>query len=79
MSDIRFTKNDRQAVIDDYLNQTGRNSYVPSEFIDWLRDKPDHKVYDLFFGMSDVEMADKHRENIARRFASGLRITIKIS
>ena len=79
MSDIRFTENDRQAVIDDYLNQTGRNSYVPSEFIDWLRDKPDHKVYDLFFSMSDEEMADKHRENIARRFASGLRITIKIS
>ena len=79
MSAIRFTKNDRQAIIDDYLNKTGRNSYVPSEFIQWLRDKPDHKVYDTFFGTSDAEMADKHRENLARNLASGLRITIKVS
>ena len=79
MADIRFTKNDRQAIIDDYLNKTGRNSYVPSEFIQWLRDTPDHKVYDTFFGTSDAEMADKHREVIARSFASGLRITIKVS
>ena len=79
MADIRFTKNDRQAIIDGYLNDTGRNSYVPSEFVQWLKGKPDHKVYDTFFGTSDAEMADKHREVIARSFASGLRITIKIS
>jgi len=76
---LRFTKKDRQDIIDDYANQTGRNSYVPSEFIDWLRDKPDHKVYNHFFGASDEEMADKHRENMARQFASGLRLTIKTS
>ena len=76
---LRFTKKDRQDIIDDYLNQTGRNIYVPSEFIDWLRDNPGHKIYNNFFGASDEEMADKHRENMARQFASGLRITIKIS
>jgi len=76
---LRFTKKDRQDIIDNYLNQTGRNSYVPSEFIDWLRDNPGHKIYNNFFGASDEEMADKHRENMARQFASGLRITIKIS
>lgn len=79
MSGIRFTKNDRQAIIDGYLNETGRNSYVPSEFVSWLKDKPEHKVYNIFFGVSDEEMADKHREVIARSFASGLRITIKLS
>ena len=46
---MRFTKKDRQDIIDDYLNQTGRNSYVPSEFVDWLRNQTDHKVYNLFF------------------------------
>ena len=76
---LRFTKKDRQDIIDDYLNQTGRNIYVPSEFIDWLRDNPGHKIYNNFFGASDEEMADKHRENMARQFASGLRLTIKIS
>jgi len=76
---LRFTKKDRQDIIDDYLNQTGRNIYVPSEFIDWLRDNPGHKIYNNFFGASDEEMADKHRENMARQFVSGLRITIKIS
>ena len=76
---LRFTKKDRQNIIDDYLNQTGRNSYVPSEFVDWLRDNPDHKVYNLFFGASDEVMANKYREDFARGFASGLRLTIKIS
>tara|TARA_A100001391_G_scaffold199851_1_gene183528 strand:- start:807 stop:1325 length:519 start_codon:yes stop_codon:yes gene_type:complete len=76
---LRFTKQDRQDIIDDYLNKTGRNIYVPSEFVDWLRDNPDHKVYNLFFGASDEEMADKHRESMARQFVTGLRIKINIS
>jgi len=76
---LRFTKKDRQDIIDDYLNQTGRNSYVPSEFVDWLRENPDHKAYNLFSFGADEVMANKYREDIARGFASGLRLTIKIS
>lgn len=73
----RFSKDTKQKIIDDYLNQTGRNLYVPEEFVAWLKPQPDHEAYDLFHGMGDEEAANNYRIDLARRFASGLRITIK--
>ena len=37
----RFGKRDRQAIVDDYLNKTGRNTIVPAEFREWLSTQPD--------------------------------------
>ena len=76
---LRFTKQDRQNIINDYLNETGRNSYVPSEFIDWLQDNPSHKLYDYIFSDSEEEAAYKYRVHLARQFASGLKLTIEVS
>lgn len=73
----RFSKDTKQKIIDDYLNQTGRNLYVPEEFVAWLKPQPDHEAYDLFHGMDDEEAANNYRIDLARRFASGLRITVK--
>ena len=67
-------KADRQAIIDDYLADTGSNYFVPAAFIDWLETKPDHAAYPLFFGMTDAEAARAHRIEMARKMASGLRI-----
>ena len=44
-----FSKKTKQRIIDDYLNETGRNRFIPEEFINWLQHKPDHEMYDAFF------------------------------
>ena len=73
----RFGKKDREKIINDYLNQTGRNSYVPAEFVDWIQNKPDHPVYKLFGFGDDAKMAIKMRIQIARQFATGCKITVQ--
>ena len=65
---LRFTKKDRQNIIDDYLNQTGRNSYVPSEFVDWLRDNQIIK-YIIF---SLVRLMKKWQTNIEKIWLDSL-------
>ena len=74
-----FPKKERQAIINDYLNATGRNHFLPVEFLDWLRDKPDHKAYPIFFGISEEEAAQAHRVSLVRQWVSGLRITVSSS
>ena len=71
-----FSKKTKQRIIDDYLQQTGNNMYVPQEFIDWLADRPDHEAYKAFHGRDD-ELLNESKLDLARRFASGLRIVAK--
>ena len=72
-----FPKKERQRIVDEYLQQTGRNMFVPGEFVDWLADHPDHEAYPWFYGLGDAEAARQYRIDLARRMASGLRITVK--
>ena len=73
----RFSKKDRQQVINDYLNKTGRNSYVPVEFVEWMQNQPNHPAYKLFIFEDDAKMALKQRIQIARQFDSGCKITVQ--
>ena len=72
----RFNKATKQKIIDDYLNKTGRNICIPDELVAWMKTQPDHEAYDIFT-WDDEEAANSHRVDQARRFISGLRITIK--
>ena len=72
-----FSKKTKQRIIDDYLQATGANMYVPSEFVSWLSGQQDHECYSAFYGVSDDVLADKYRIDLARRLASGLRIVVK--
>jgi hypothetical protein len=74
-----FPKKERQRIIDEYLATTGRNMFVPSEFIDWLEDNPQHEAYEWFYGIDDAEAAREYRIALARRMASGLRIVAQVS
>ena len=74
-----FPKKERQRIIDEYLAASGRNMFVPHEFVDWLGAQPDHEAYEWFYGMDDVEAARQYRIGLARQMASGLRIVIKES
>ena len=74
----KMTKADKQEIIDEYLQDTGSNYYVPAHFIDWLQNKPEHRAYEWFFSMGDEEAAKEYRTKLARSWASGLRFTIKI-
>ncbi|PWE26724.1 hypothetical protein C4N9_20920 [Pararhodobacter marinus] len=75
---MAFKWKERQAIIDGYLAETGRNQFHPAEFIDWLGGKPDHEAYPWFFGTDDATAAREHRISLARRMASGLRLTVKV-
>jgi hypothetical protein len=72
-----FSKKTKQRIMDDYLNLTGRNIYVPEEFLLWLKDQPDHEAHKAFWGTNDEDAAMQWRIDLARRFASGLRIVAK--
>ncbi|MBO9431604.1 hypothetical protein [Sulfitobacter sp. R18_1] len=74
----QFTSKDRQRIIDEYLAGTGRNMFVPSEFIDWLEINPHHEAYPWFFAKDDAEAAREYRIGLARQMASGLRIISKV-
>jgi len=76
---LRVTKAERQAFIDAYLQETGENLFVPGDFVDWLRGKPDHPLFPSFYGQDDAEAAREHRVWLARRMANGLRIVAKVS
>lgn len=71
-----FPKKERQRIIDEYLQVSGHNMFVPAEFVDWLRDQPQHEAYEWFYGMDDTEAARQYRIDLARRMASGLRIVV---
>ena len=71
---MAFKRHHRQRIIDGYLAATGRNMFIPGEFVDWLEGQPEHQSYPLFFGRDDAELAREARINIARRMAAGLRI-----
>ena len=68
----------RQAIIDGYLADTGRNVFEPGEFIDWLSERPDHEAYAWFFAKDDATAAREYRIELARRMAAGLRITVRV-
>jgi hypothetical protein len=34
-----FPKKERQRIVDEYLQATGRNMFVPGEFVDWLKEQ----------------------------------------
>lgn len=70
-------KNWKQKVIDGYMQASGRNQFVPAEFLGWLKDKPEHECYPVFFGMDDQEAAQAFREELVRKWVSGLRIVVR--
>ena len=72
-----FNTKTKQRIIDDYLQNTGANMFVPADFVDWLATQPEHEAYHAFYGMDDAEAARQHRIQMARQMASGLRIVAK--
>jgi hypothetical protein len=70
---------ERQRVVDTYLNESGRNQFVPREFLAWLRERPDHPVHPVFFAMDDTEAAQAWREGRVRHWVSGLRIAVRMA
>lgn len=75
----QFTRQKRQEIIDDYLQQTGENLFVAAKFVDWLSDKKEHEAYEWFYGLGDEEAARQYRIDLARNMASGLRVTATFS
>lgn len=76
---MAFTRVDRQRIIDGYLAATGNNQFVPSEFIDWLGNHPEHEAHEWFFGQGDEAAAREYRIAMARQMASGLRIVARVN
>lgn len=72
-------KQERQKWIDEYLSASGRNLFIPGEFVDWLSERQDHPAYPLVFGKDDNAAAREYRIDLVRRMASGLRITVTTS
>ena len=74
-----FDRTYRQKIIDEYLNDSGNNVFVPADFLAWLKDRPGHRVYSLFYGKSDDDAAAAYRVGLVRNFVNGLRINVRVS
>lgn len=75
----RWTTRERQKFVDEYLNATGRNQFVPREALDWLKPQKKHPLWSVFFERSDADWAADAREDAMRRWVSGLRVTVTYS
>ena len=73
-----LTKEQRQAVMDEYMAETRANMVVPRDFIEWLRPQTDHPAHPHFFAKSDDDAAMEYRLALFRQFAAGLRIKVKV-
>ena len=71
---MNFSRKMKIRVINGYLEEVGKTKFVPEEFINWLEHKPDHEMYDAFFGEDDSVAAHKWRVHQATRMVTGLRI-----
>jgi hypothetical protein len=74
-----WSARERQRVVDAYLNESGRNQFVPREFLAWLRERPDHPVHPVFFAMDDADAAQAWREGRVQHWVSGLRIAVRVT
>lgn len=74
----RITKKQRLHLVKAYLADTGRDTYVPAEFLAWLEPQTDHPLWHRFYGTDDARLADRWRLQEARRLVSDLRITVRI-
>jgi hypothetical protein len=67
----------KQRVLDGYMAESGANYFVPAEFLAWLRERPDHECYPTFFSISDEQAAQAYREDMVRKWVSGLRVVVR--
>jgi hypothetical protein len=72
----RFSKKDRQEIMNDYLNKTGRNIIVPVEFRNWLSTQPDHPMYGVL-EWDEKKAALQHQLQQIRQFFSGCKIAVQ--
>lgn len=73
-----LSKEQRQAVLDDYLARTRVNIVNPRDFLEWLRPQEDNPAHSYFFAKSDDEAAREYRVWQFRQFANGLRVSVKV-
>ena len=51
---MRLTKEIKKQALEDFSNETGNNIINADEFISWIKEKPDHPAYNVFFGKDDA-------------------------
>ena len=74
-----MNQQERQAVIDEYMTDTGKAVVTPLAFVEWLRPKGNHPAHSFFFAKSDDAAAMEYRMIRFRQFANGLRITVNVT
>jgi hypothetical protein len=74
---VNLTREDRERLAQDYLRESGRNSYNAREFVHWLRERPDHPAYPWVFDKSVKDAAEAYYIAQARRFVSDLRLVVR--
>ena len=72
----RLSKAERQEIVNDFLNQSGMNTFIPADFLTWLKPQEQHPAWDRFFSKSDAEAAQAWRVDQARAFVSDLRVKV---
>ena len=74
-----MNQQERQAVIDEYISDTGEAVVTAHAFVEWLRPKGSHPAHSFFFAKSDEAAAAEYRMIRFRQFANGLRITVNVT
>ncbi len=74
----RLAKQQKQELIDSYLEITGANQIDVEALLDFVQQRPDHPFYPPLFEADDSIHARKNRVAILRKMLSGLRTTVQV-
>jgi len=75
---IRWLRAEKDKLIQSYLEETGADSVRAGDFLEYIRIKPNHPLWELFFGQPESYWANLGRENAIRNWLRGTR-TISVN
>ena len=75
---MRLTKEIKKQALEDFSNETGNNIVHADDFISWIKEKPDHPAYNVFFGKDDATLAHERRLQIFRENFGSFKVTYEV-
>ena len=75
---MRLTKEIKKQALEDFSNETGNNIINADEFISWIKEKPEHPAYNVFFGKDDATLAHERRLQIFRENFGSIRVVYEV-
>lgn len=75
---MRLTKEIKKQALEDFHSETGNNIVNADDFIAWIKEKPDHAAYKVFYEKDDATLAHEARRQIFRQNFGSFKVRYEI-